>query len=810
MNIDGLKQLAQELKDREYGYEAEKLLEELHVHQKGIPRKEEKNKLRQTDHFKEELKKVLKRNKLYQDCLNFNLDDDSLLMKEYNDYKEGYDEIFRNHPKRYLKKIENYKMLLQEKEEEDLRQYLKSLNIESLISEVEDEIESTAREDIENCLLHKKLTYREDTYNPYNNWYTHKKLFGDITVNTENYENFIEAFSDIEEEELLSLTRYKKDYFPGIISEEILKKHPEITERIGDESDIRFYEIFDDEICGAGINIYCDLVDDIKEELPDILSRNKYLKGEFQELETIRKNVLNRIPEKIPDLFPETRMMERKFILHIGPTNSGKTYSSMERLKEAGNGIYLGPLRLLAFEQFQKLNDEGYPCSLYTGEEHQIIPYANIQSSTIEMASLSMHYDIAVIDEAQMVADHDRGWAWVQAILGLKADEIHICAAPYAKDVLISLINECGDSYSVIEHHRQTPLSMDKDIFSFKKKFIQEKDALIVFSKRNVHSVARELQNWGFKCSVIYGNLPYDVRQEEARRFRDGETDVIVATDAIGMGMNLPIRRVILLELSKYDGVSRRPLKAEEIQQIIGRAGRRGLYEKGLWNMSGDKKKIHTLIKAPIPPIETVHIGFPELLIDLKGKLSFIMKEWGKISLPEGYCFSSLEHEKKLCEMLEKETTDKHLIYTFITIPFDDEKPDLLNLWYRVFSKVKNNEMITLDSLNIEDFDDAISLEDAENLYKRYDLAYACFEKFGVEKDVGTILLYKKELSKKISEILKSQKLPYRVCKYCGEKLDWDYPYGMCNSCYQERYGYRKYRYYDDDYDWDDDYEYYF
>ena len=81
----------------------------------------------------------------------------------------------------------------------------------------------------------------------------------------------------------------------------------------------------------------------------------------------------------MPDLFPSARSMERHFIIHIGPTNSGKTYCSVERLKAAKRGIYLGPLRLLAYEQYQKLNEQGFPCSLYTGEEHQIVPGAGLQ-----------------------------------------------------------------------------------------------------------------------------------------------------------------------------------------------------------------------------------------------------------------------------------------------------------------------------------------------------------------------------------------------------------------------------------------------
>jgi ATP-dependent RNA helicase SUPV3L1/SUV3 len=358
----------------------------------------------------------------------------------------------------------------------------------------------------------------------------------------------------------------------------------------------------------------------------------------------LRAEVLDHVPERMPDLFPEARNMERSFIVHIGPTNSGKTYSSVERLKTAEHGIYLGPLRLLAFEQYQKLNEQGYPCSLYTGEEHQIVPGACIQASTIEMADESQRYDIAVIDEAQMVADKERGWAWTTAILGLRTDEIHVCIAPYAEKIITDLIEECGDSYEIIRHERQTPLVMDNSKFKLFREYIRKHDALIVFSRRNVHAVAGELRTMGIRCSVIYGNLPYDVRQEEARRFRAGETDVVVATDAIGMGMNLPIERLVFLEISKFYGTDTRLLKPAEIQQIVGRAGRRGLYEKGLWNALEGKEIIASAVDLEIPQINAVYTGFPESLITIDGKLSGIINEWRNIEPPEGYIISALEH----------------------------------------------------------------------------------------------------------------------------------------------------------------------
>ncbi|MDO4484159.1 MAG: helicase-related protein [Clostridia bacterium] len=111
--------------------------------------------------------------------------------------------------------------------------------------------------------------------------------------------------------------------------------------------------------------------------------------------------------------------------------------------------------------------------------------------------------------------------------------------------------------------------------------------------------------------SIIYGALPYDVRQNEARRFREGETKVVVATDAIGMGLNLPIRRVVFLETEKFDGVSRRGLTATEYKQIAGRAGRYGQFEKGLYVSPFQMHRAVSAVEDPIAPIESAHLLFP-------------------------------------------------------------------------------------------------------------------------------------------------------------------------------------------------------
>ena len=108
-------------------------------------------------------------------------------------------------------------------------------------------------------------------------------------------------------------------------------------------------------------------------------------------------------PHNPKDEYPEARALKRKVYLHLGQTNTGKTYQAIQRLKQSTNGIYLAPLRILALEIFERLNEEGISCDLLTGEEEVLIEGANHQSSTIEKLNLNETYEVAVIDEIQMV-----------------------------------------------------------------------------------------------------------------------------------------------------------------------------------------------------------------------------------------------------------------------------------------------------------------------------------------------------------------------------------------------------------------------
>ena len=181
----------------------------------------------------------------------------------------------------------------------------------------------------------------------------------------------------------------------------------------------------------------------------------------------VKGQILDLVPTRPEMEFQEALQMERHFILHIGPTNCGKTYRALERLQQAENGVYLGPLRLLALEVYEKMKDLEIPCTMLTGEECIWEDHARVISSTIEMLDLDRSYDVAVIDEAQMVADEERGHSWTRAILGVQAKEIHVCMSPAAQQVVLHLIGLTNSTYEIHTYERMTRLVCEKEPFNF-------------------------------------------------------------------------------------------------------------------------------------------------------------------------------------------------------------------------------------------------------------------------------------------------------------------------------------------------------
>ncbi len=280
-----------------------------------------------------------------------------------------------------------------------------------------------------------------------------------------------------------------------------------------------------------------------------------------------------------PDSFVAARQMQRTVTLYVGPPNSGKTYAAFARLAEAHGGAYLAPLRLLALEGRDRLVANGVPCSLLTGEENVPAEGARVVSSTIEMVGTSKPVDVAVIDEAQMIFDLNRGWAWTQAIVGVPANELIIICSAFAVPAIENLLKLCGERCTIKQFERKQHVQLLPAPVPLAA--LHKGDAVVAFSRREVLMLRDQIAAHGHPVSVIYGALPPEVRRREAERFAHGHSDVLVATDAIGMGLNLPIRRVLFSTLTKFDGVGDRPLDESEVHQIAGRAGRYGMHEEG-------------------------------------------------------------------------------------------------------------------------------------------------------------------------------------------------------------------------------------
>lgn len=298
--------------------------------------------------------------------------------------------------------------------------------------------------------------------------------------------------------------------------------------------------------------------------------------------------------------FSHARSIKRHHHFYLGPTNSGKTHQALIALQNAQSGVYLAPLRLLAMEIRNRLVASGVPCNLITGEERVLMEGARHTASTIEMMNPSSLVDVAIIDEIQMLQDPDRGSAWTAALVGVPATQVFVCGSTAVTAPCIATVESMGETHEITYLVRKTPLVLEEvslcgNHYSRQKlkPKLQKGDAIIAFSRKDVLTLSARFRQWGFTVASIYGALSPEVRRTESERFCSGKADILVATDAIGMGLNLPIRRVIFSNIHKFDGVASRYLNSTEIRQIAGRAGRFGIYDTGYVNVLENDELIH-------------------------------------------------------------------------------------------------------------------------------------------------------------------------------------------------------------------------
>lgn len=300
------------------------------------------------------------------------------------------------------------------------------------------------------------------------------------------------------------------------------------------------------------------------------------------------------------------RALRRQWTALLGPTNSGKTHRSIEAMLGVTHAIYLSPLRLMALENQERIESMGVPCSLVTGEEQIIREGATHYCCTVEEFARFRHqrWDVVVVDEVQMLADPQRGWAWVDALVAAHAPEILMTGPALIEPSLRRLCALCDDELVVKRTKRLSPVDVARQATSLRQ--LEPGSMLVAFSRRTVLELKGILEMNGRRVSVVYGALSPEVRREQARRFREGETDIMVATDAVGMGLNLPAHTLCFYTDEKFDGVQQRQLGVQEVKQIGGRAGRFGHHDQGCITALEPPvlKNIRRLFHCPDEPVD--------------------------------------------------------------------------------------------------------------------------------------------------------------------------------------------------------------
>ncbi len=492
------------------------------------------------------------------------------------------------------------------------------------------------------------------------------------------------------------------------------------------------------------------------------------------------------------DEYPEARALQRHFVVHIGGTNTGKTYAGFQRLIRAETGVYLAPLRLLALEAQETLLDYGVNCSLTTGEEEDVKEGDTHVAATAEKLDMKRRFDVAVIDECQMISDRERGYAWTRAILGVLAEEVHLCAAPEAKNLLLRLIRSCGDTFEVIEHKRKTPLICMKRVVDYLD--IQPGDALITFSKVGVLSVAEDLRMHGKEAAIIYGALPYATRRKQVQGFLNHERQYVVSTDAIGMGLNLPIRRIIFMDTSKFDGKERRPLKPEEVQQIAGRAGRFGIYDKGYVGATENLSHIQTCMETVVPPLTYAVAGFSDLVLMVDFDLLEVLEVWNRMPTVEPYRKLDISRYISLITQMRERgfRLPKEQELAAANIPFDESDDELMMLFYRFLrAYVSGTEP---EQPVLQEKKTAYTLPELELYYRKLDLYFSFCKAFSCPVDTDALKDERERTADLINMILlHNLRNNIRFCDRCGAAMPLHHTGRLCNNCYSRiRRGYSR------------------
>ena len=280
-------------------------------------------------------------------------------------------------------------------------------------------------------------------------------------------------------------------------------------------------------------------------------------------------------------------MTKNKITAVLGPTNTGKTHLAIETMLSFDTGMIGFPLRLLAREVYDKVikNTGLDKVALITGEEKIIPPNAKYFLCTVESMPIDKQLDFVAVDEIQMCADHERGHIFTDRLLNLRGTKLTMLMG---SNTIKNIISNLDDDIEFINRNRLSKLS-----YTGHKKIsrIQRKTAIIAFSAEEVYAIAELIRRQKGGAAIVMGSLSPKTRNAQVELYQSGDVDFLVATDAIGMGINMDLDQVYFSNLKKFDGRKLRKLNLSEIGQIAGRAGR--YLNDGSFGITGECKEIN-------------------------------------------------------------------------------------------------------------------------------------------------------------------------------------------------------------------------
>ncbi|MEA3491373.1 MAG: helicase-related protein [Campylobacterota bacterium] len=507
----------------------------------------------------------------------------------------------------------------------------------------------------------------------------------------------------------------------------------------------------------------------------------------------MREELLAKTIRDFKNLFPLARSLKREIIFHVGPTNSGKTYAALEKLKSADTGYYLAPLRLLALEGYETLKADGLHISLITGEEEIIDEESTHISSTVEMLNSSVDVEVCVIDEIQMINDRDRGWAWANALIGAPAKTIILTGSSNALQAVIELCDYLGEELEVISFERMTPLTLLKNPTPLNK--VERQSAVVAFSRREVLSLKQQLSS-NYRVSVVYGNLSPEVRREEARRFREGESDILVATDAIAMGLNLPIKTILFAKDNKFDGLRRRELTPSEVLQISGRAGRYGIEEAGFVGTLDDAS-LQTISRQFHTPLTDIELPFSVMaslehvlligeILERDTLMDILTFFADNMEFDGPFEAANIESMLEIASIVDEYALDLRTRYHLSCAPASISSPYIESVFHRYIRNIeKGSEVLYIPPRDLPAFaqtnDMLLNAEDRVREISLY--LWLSFKFPDFFRDTQKAIDARVRLNHFIENSLQKGHF-VKKCRRCGKILDFSYRFSICDSCH--------------------------